>query len=82
LDWLDSDSPRLVVLPRAACAERDLDPCVVVPADVGVECCDELVDGRGQPVPCVEQIVLQPAEDSLAGGVLGRVGLACNTHPP
>src|SRR3954447_4628670 len=64
------------MLHGAPCAERNLDPCLVVPAYVGVECCDEVVDARVQPVARVEQFVLQAAEEALASGVVWRACLA------
>ena len=44
LDWLSRDSESPSVLDWAAAAQRDLDPCLVVPADVGVQGRDELLD--------------------------------------
>lgn len=52
------------------------DPCLVVPADVAVELCDELVDSGVEPVPGIEQFVLQSAEESLAGSVVWRARLS------
>ena len=47
LDWLNSDSQASAVGGGAEAAERDLDPRLVVPADVGVQGCNERIDGRG-----------------------------------
>jgi hypothetical protein len=64
------------MLDGAAEAQRDFDPPLVVPADVGVHRRDELLDGRGQPLPRVEQLGLQAAEEAFARRVVWRVPLS------
>lgn len=70
MDWLSSDSKVPAVLDGASEAQRDLDPRLVVPADIGVHGGDELFDGGGQPVARVEQFILEAAEEALARRVV------------
>jgi len=51
-------------------AKRDLDPLLVAPADVRVDCLDELLNVGVLPVPRIEQLVLQPTEEALASCVV------------
>jgi hypothetical protein len=76
LDWVDGDPKRFAMLHGAERSEGDLAASLVVPPDVGVELRDELVDGRVQPVPRVEQFVLQSAKEALALSVIGGSSLA------
>ena len=76
MDWLSSYSKAPTILDGAAGTQRDLDPRFVVPTDVGVQRCDELVDGRGKPVARVEQLGLQATEEAFARCVVWRTTLA------
>jgi len=76
LDGSSSEPETPTVLDGAAGAQRDLDPRFVVPADVGIQRRDELLNGRGQPGARVEQLGLQAAEEALARCVVWRVPLA------
>ena len=58
------------VFDRTERAKRDLDPLFVVPADVGVDRLDELLDGGVLPVSRIEQFVLQPTEEAFTSGVV------------
>ena len=66
LDWLCSDSQAPAVLDRAAGAQRDFNPRLIVPTHIGIQGSDELLDGGGQPVVRVEELVLQAAEETFA----------------
>lgn len=70
LDWLSNEPQASAVCGGAAAAEGDLDLRFVVPPDVGVHGCDELVDRRGQPVAREEHPGLQTTEEALARGVV------------
>lgn len=70
LDWLNSDPQASAMCDRAEASERDLDPGLVVPADVGIQCCNKLLDGGGEPVAREEHLDLQSAKEALAGGVV------------
>ena len=52
-----------------------LDPVGAVPPEPSVEHLDELVLGDAAPVAAVEELVLQVAEEALAGRVVGRAPL-------
>src|SRR4051812_6397666 len=76
---LDSVMPQFrarTVFERTESAKGDLDPLFVVPADVGIECLSELFDGRGAPMPGIEQLRLQPPEEALTCRVVGRAAFA------
>jgi hypothetical protein len=66
----------LPVLNRTECTKRDLDPFLVVPANVRVDDLDELVGADGLPVPRVKQFRLQPSKEAFARRVIGRAALA------
>lgn len=76
LDLLSSDPQASAMFERTARAQRDLDPGLVIPADVAVQRRGELLDGRGQPVARVEPLVFQAAEETLARGVVRRARFA------
>ena len=57
-------------------AKGDLDALFVIPADVGVNCLNELLKGCGLPVPRVEQLRFQPPEEALTGRIVGRAPFA------
>ena len=63
-------SKTLSVLDGAERAKGDLDPLLVVPADVGINYLDELLNGRGLPVPRVEQFRFQSSEEAFARSVI------------
>jgi hypothetical protein len=66
---LSRKSETLSVFDGAEKAKRDLDPLRVVPADVGIDCLNELLDGRGLPVPRVEQRGGWPNSDTGISGI-------------
>ena len=70
------NSEALTVFERAEGAKGDLDPLFVVPADVAIECLNELFEGRGVPLPRIEQLGLQTAEEALKGRVVRRAAFA------
>lgn len=59
------------MLDWAARAKRNLDPHLVVPANVGVQGCDKPFDSRGKPVALVESSFLRrpkkPSHEALFG---------------
>ena len=57
-------------------SKGELDSLFVVPADVGVNGLNELLNGCGLPVPRVEQLRFQPPEEALTGRIVGRAPLA------
>jgi hypothetical protein len=63
-------SPRLSRFDGAERAQGDLDPFLVVPADVGVHGFNELHNSDASPVPRVKQFGLQPTEEASAGRVV------------
>jgi hypothetical protein len=65
LDWLRHDSKAFPVFKWAERAERNLDPGCVVPADVGVEDFNEVINGRSPPVTRIKQFGLEPGQDSV-----------------
>ena len=71
MDWfLCRESKAHPVFDRAERAKRDIDPLLVVPADVQVDRLDELLNGGVLPVPRIDQLVLQPTEEAFASGVV------------
>jgi len=76
LDWSMLQVQGLPVFDRAERAKRDLDPLLVVQADVGVNHLNELLDGGAFPVPRIEQFVLGATEEALARHIVRRTGLA------
>ena len=42
-----------------------LDALFVIPADLGVNCLNELLNGCALPVPRIEQLRFQPPEEAL-----------------
>ena len=66
----------LTIVDEASPAQRHLDACFVVPADIGIEFSDKLFLGGSSPLACVEELDLQPAEERLASRVIGRAALA------
>lgn len=56
-------------------AQGFLNPIVSVVSHVIVEHGDELVNADAIPVPSVEELVLEPSEEALHGGVVGRAPL-------
>ena len=65
------------IVHRPAALPEGLQPALPVPADVRGELRDELLRPPARPVPAVEELDLQPAEEALAGGVVGRVAPPC-----
>ena len=63
---LSRKSEALSVFDGAEKAKRDFDPPLVVPADVGINYLDKLLDGRGLPGLRVEQFRFQPAKEAFA----------------
>jgi hypothetical protein len=51
-------------------AKSDLDPLLVVPADVRVERLNELLNGGALPVLRIEQLVLEPTEEAFGSCVV------------
>ncbi len=45
-------------------------PLLVVPANVRVDHLNELLHGRAFPIPRIEQLVLEAAEEALAGRIV------------
>ncbi|MCY1222390.1 hypothetical protein D9M72_344800 [compost metagenome] len=76
MDWLCRKSKTLSIFDGAERAKGELDPLLVVPADVEINFFDELLDRGGLPVPRVEQFRFQPAEEAFARGVIRRAPLA------
>lgn len=69
--------PKTLSIPDGAeRAKGDLDPLLVAPADVGVHGFNELLNGRGLPIPRIEQFRFHWAEESFACSVVGRTPLA------
>jgi len=75
-ETLCRQSETLSIFDRAERAQRDLDPLLVVPADVGVHGFNELLKGRGLPVPRIEQFRFQPPEEAFADCVVRRAPFA------
>ncbi len=75
LDRLDGVSKLAAVLRRAQPAQRSLDPAVPIVPQVGVEALRELPLPDALPVPPVEELVLQAAEEALAGRVVRAAAL-------
>lgn len=63
------------ILDGASPAERHLDACFVVPADIGVELIDELLHRGFSPLVYVEELDFQPPKERLAGNVIRRASL-------
>lgn len=61
------------IVHRAPALAERLEPTPAVPADVGGQLGDEGLGGPAAPVPPVEELDLEPAEEALARGVVGRV---------
>lgn len=57
-------------------AKGDLDPLLLVPADVRVDQINESLNGRALLVSRIGQFVLQLTEEALPGRVIGITGLA------
>jgi hypothetical protein len=76
LDWLCRKSEALSAFDRTERTKGNLDSLLVVPADVGVNCLNELLNGCGLPVPRIEQLRFQPPEEALAGRIIWRAPLA------
>ena len=57
-------------------AKGNLDALLVIPANVGVNCLNELLNGCGLPVPRVEQLRFQPPEEALTSRIVGRTPFA------
>lgn len=77
MDWfLCRKSKARSVCDRAESATGDLDPLLVVPADVGINDLDELLDDRGPPVSRIEQLRFQPTEEAFIGCIVRRACLA------
>lgn len=68
------------VLHRAEPPERPLDPSVPVVHEVPLEPGHEPLRRDAPPVTPVEELVLEPAEEALAGGVVGAAALG--RHAP
>jgi uroporphyrinogen-III synthase len=77
LDWFYVASPRLCRYSMGLREPREiLIPLLVVATDVGINYLDELLNGRGLPVPRVEQFRFQPAEEAFARRIVRRASLA------
>ena len=63
------------VLVGAQPPERSLDPPLAIVLQVGVELRHELASAHARPVPEVEELVLQPADEALTGGVVRAAAL-------
>lgn len=65
-------SPDSCGTPRAASTQRDLDSHFIVPVDIVVELVDEIIDAHALPASIVEELVLEPSEESFvcAGNVM------------
>lgn len=63
------------VLVRAHPAERLLEAVLVIVAQIRLEPLDELLRRDPRPVPVVEELVLEPSEEPLAGRVVRRAPL-------
>ena len=63
------------VLVRAQPPERALDPPRAIVPQVGVQPLGELRERDALPVPVVEELVLEPPEEPLAGRVVGAAPL-------
>lgn len=61
-------------------AQQLLDPAFAIVAEAGVEAPDELRGRYAPPVPVVEELVLEPAEEALARDVVGAAALG--RHAP
>lgn len=68
--WLSRNSESLSVFDGGERAKRDLDPLLVVPADVGINYLNELLNGHGFPVSRVEQFHFQPSEEPFACSII------------
>lgn len=54
-----------------------LDSLFVIPADVGVNYLNELLNGCSMPVPRIEQLHFQSPEEALTGSIVGE-HVRCN----
>ena len=83
LDRLDGVPKPSPVLVRAEPPEGALCPALAVVAEVAVEPLHELLRAHARPVPVVEELVLEPPEEPLAGGVVRAAALGRHTpHQP
>ena len=73
---LCSKSEALSVLEGAEGAKGDIDSLFVIPADIGVNCLNELLNGGVLPVPRIEQLRFRPPEEALTGRIVGRAPFA------
>ena len=51
-------------------AKGDLDALFVIPADVGVNGLNELLNGCGLPIPRIEQLRFQPPEEAFTSRII------------
>ena len=72
---LDGVANLPAVLVGAQPAQRSLQPLLAIVAEVGVEPAGELLPADAPPVAAAPELVLEPAEEALAGGVVGRAPL-------
>jgi len=72
LDWLCRKSEAVSVFEGTEGAKRELDSLFVVPADVGVNGLDELLNGCGLPTLRIEQLRFQQPEETLTSRIVGR----------
>ena len=73
---LCSKSDALSIFDGTEGAKGDLDSLFVIPADVGVNCLNELLNGCRLPVSRVEQLRFQLPKETLAGRIVGRTPFA------
>ena len=62
----------LPVFHRTLRTQRYLDSFSVIPVQVLIQCVHELVDAHSKPFPVVIHLVLEPSEESFAGGIIRR----------
>lgn len=82
VDFLDrlGVSKLPAVLHRAQPPEGLLYPLLTIVHEIGLEPLDELLGRHALPVPVVEELVLEPPEEALAGRVVGAAALGGHAH--
>ena len=75
LETLGGQAQRFPVLTGAHPSEGPLDPLATVVSHVAVELGCEILQADALPVPAVEELVLEPAEEPLHGRVVRRAPL-------
>lgn len=69
LETLGGQAQRFPIMTGAHSSEGPLDPLAAVASHVIVELRREILQADALPVPAVEELVLEPAEEPLHGGV-------------